>query len=159
MKKILIVDDDQDFRASMSALLKPKGYDINEEGNKTDALKSIQLEKPDIILLDIDMTTDKEGLELAVELQKSPDFKKIPVIIISGLEIIRANIEIARLARKMRKDPDFKAMEILLLKGEDEQTAMDFRSSLTGDSVYLPVFDFVRKPVNLEKLYNIIKKI
>jgi response regulator RpfG family c-di-GMP phosphodiesterase len=53
--KVLIVDDDRDFRASVKALLESRGYRVLEAESGHDGLQKVVEDPPDVILLDIMM--------------------------------------------------------------------------------------------------------
>jgi len=159
MKKILIVDDDADLRASLSSLIKSIGYSVTKAANSDEALIAIETEMPDLILLDITMTTDQEGFDFAMGLLDKPGLREIPIIIVSGIDIISGNNQVAEMAREMRNDPDFMDLSVILLRGIDDETAVDFKSSSLGKSVYLPVAGYLSKPVDPDKLFREIKKV
>lgn len=53
--RVLIVDDEPDIRATVSAMLEIEGYDVDEAANGADALHAIEQRAPDLILLDMRM--------------------------------------------------------------------------------------------------------
>jgi len=84
-KKILIVDDDPSFVDAVAALLREKGYGIVSAGNGKKGVDRAKENKPDLILLDVIMTTKSDGFDISRELKKDPLTKDIPVIIITGI--------------------------------------------------------------------------
>lgn len=54
-KTIMIVDDEDDIRATVKLILLKEGYSVIEAVNGDDALKKLKKEKPDLILMDIMM--------------------------------------------------------------------------------------------------------
>lgn len=84
-KKILIIDDDHDYVESVVNLLEAKGYTVMSALNGTDGVKTAKAEKPDLILLDVMMTTKDEGFNVARELQGVEDIKGTPVIMVTGV--------------------------------------------------------------------------
>lgn len=83
--KVLIIDDDPEFVEAVTNLLDAKGYAVE---NASDSRRGIALARsrpPDIILLDVMMTTKSEGFDAARELHKDASLKEIPVIMISGV--------------------------------------------------------------------------
>ena len=52
---ILLVDDEQDFLEPIAFWLESKGYSVRMASNGEEALKLIEEEVPDIILLDVNM--------------------------------------------------------------------------------------------------------
>ncbi len=53
MKRILIVDDDRDFRFNLSNLLKTGDYDVITAETGTEALRTLEKDSPNLVLLDI----------------------------------------------------------------------------------------------------------
>jgi len=62
----LIVDDDDDFRASVAALVKREGFDTRVAGSLEEARKAIEDTPPDLVLVDLQLP-DGHGLELLAE--------------------------------------------------------------------------------------------
>ncbi len=83
-KKIMIVDDETDIQAYLMAALEDSGYSTCTVNDINDILGSIYQEKPDLILLDI-MMPDRSGISIYREIQQTPEFKTIPIILMSGL--------------------------------------------------------------------------
>ncbi len=88
--KILIVDDDNLVSLSLKKVLSKLGYEIDVcmEGGK--ALDMVELHQPDVILLDIYLTTHN-GLDILKDLQKK--FFDIPVIMITGYADVKIAVE------------------------------------------------------------------
>lgn len=82
MARILIIDDDDNFRKLLRRMLEKAGYDnIEEAGNGSVGIKLCQKHSFDLIITDIIMP-DKEGLEIITELTR--DYPRIKIIAISG---------------------------------------------------------------------------
>jgi DNA-binding LytR/AlgR family response regulator len=70
-KKILIVEDELIIASDIEMTLEDLGYTVTKiVDNTTDALKSIQNNKPDLILLDINLEGDTDGVMLAEDINK-----------------------------------------------------------------------------------------
>ncbi len=82
---ILIVDDDPDFVEITTRILSAHGYDVLSAANGAEALIVMRQRKPDLVLLDIMMTTVLDGLSASEEMQSDPELKDIPVIMISSI--------------------------------------------------------------------------
>jgi len=82
-KKILLIEDEQIIVDLLQRKLTEEGYDIALARNGEEGIKAMKAEKPDLILLDIVMPK-MGGLEVMEEMQKNPDLKRIPVIIVSN---------------------------------------------------------------------------
>ncbi|MCP4600474.1 MAG: response regulator [Proteobacteria bacterium] len=83
-KKILVVDDEADIRTFLTAVLKKGGYDTLTASDGAEALKTVQQEKPDAVILDLQMP-NQTGTDFYRKLSKDKELKNIPVIVVSGL--------------------------------------------------------------------------
>jgi len=79
--KILMVDDENDFRQPMVFWFKTKGYSVLAAENGEKALEIINTDKPDIVFLDLNMPV-MDGFETLKKIRKTD--KNLPVIIISA---------------------------------------------------------------------------
>jgi two-component system alkaline phosphatase synthesis response regulator PhoP len=84
-KKVLMIDDDPEFIEAISNILDAKSYDVVSAGDGKDGVAKAKQEKPDIILLDVMMTTKSEGFDVARELSKDANLKGTPVIMLTGV--------------------------------------------------------------------------
>lgn len=82
-KKILIVEDEDIILDLLKRKLTQEGYEVSAAKDGQEGLKEMRQTKPDLILLDVVMPK-LGGFEVMEEMQKDPDLKAIPVIIISN---------------------------------------------------------------------------
>jgi CheY-like chemotaxis protein len=85
MPRILVVDDDPDFVDVTTRILEKNGYDVLIAASGDQALNAMRQQKPDLVLLDIMMSTMLDGLSVSEEMQEDPDLKDVPVIMISSI--------------------------------------------------------------------------
>jgi len=83
-KKILLVDDDRDLVMSVQAFLTARGYDIATAHNGKEAYAKIVADRPDLIVLDVMMDYDEEGMVFASALKTDGPTRDIPIIMLSG---------------------------------------------------------------------------
>lgn len=81
-KKILVVDDDSFVRQAIEKLL-AKDYDIVSVQSGLSAIRSITLDKPDLVLLDYEMPVCN-GSQVLEMIRAEKDFADIPVIFLTG---------------------------------------------------------------------------
>ncbi|HLM44445.1 MAG TPA: response regulator [Myxococcaceae bacterium] len=81
--KVTIVDDDRDTREMLSFALESEGFEVNAAANGLRLISSLQLKRPDVILMDVNMSWI-DGFELCKAVKKNEQFRDIPVIFISG---------------------------------------------------------------------------
>lgn len=82
--KILIVEDDLFLANVLSLRFKKEGFVVLQAFSGAEALKKLEQEIPDIILLDI-ILPQKNGFEVLQEIAQNPQTSNIPVIIVSNL--------------------------------------------------------------------------
>ena len=68
MGRILIVDDDPDFVEVTKRILGAAGYETETAANGAQALTAMRRQKPDLLLLDIMMSTVLDGLSVSEEM-------------------------------------------------------------------------------------------
>jgi len=84
-KKVLVIDDDNDFVESIVNLLEARGYSVTSASNGKEGVETAKAAKPDLILLDVMMTTKDEGFNVARQLHEIEDLKGTPVIMVTGV--------------------------------------------------------------------------
>jgi two-component system alkaline phosphatase synthesis response regulator PhoP len=84
--KILMVDDDADLTAAVSAILESEGYCVVTASDRASGMKKAKSDKPDLILLDVMMEAWQDGFEMARELKKEPDLKATPILMFTSIE-------------------------------------------------------------------------
>jgi DNA-binding response OmpR family regulator len=84
--KILIVDDDPDLTKALKATLESKNYIVTTASNGSEGMNKINTDKPDLLILDVMMSTPQDGFEMARELKKDPQFKKMPILMLTAIK-------------------------------------------------------------------------
>jgi CheY-like chemotaxis protein len=85
MAKILVVDDDPDFVLVSRTILEGAGYEVMEAVNGRIALEMMRQETPDLVLLDVMMSTTLEGVDVSKEMESDPELSKVPVVMVSSI--------------------------------------------------------------------------
>lgn len=81
-KTIIVVDDNADIVAILSAILTSHGYNVTSARNGQELLESLEIQKPDLILLDV-MMPKMDGLEALTWIKTNPSTSRIPVILVT----------------------------------------------------------------------------
>lgn len=84
-KRVLLIDDEAYLREIYNIELTREGFEVLLASDGEEGLKAIQTEKPDAVLLDLQMP-GKNGFDVLSELGKDPELKKIPVVILSNID-------------------------------------------------------------------------
>ncbi len=91
---ILIVDDEEGIRETLSEILEDEGYNVITASTGEEAIRLFREETPDLVFLDV-WLPGKDGIETLMEIKNFQ--KDVPVIMISG----HGTIDIAVKATKM----------------------------------------------------------
>jgi len=83
MKKILIVEDDEDIRGLLSYNLTQEGYMVSEASDGQKGLECFWNDPPHLILLDI-MMPGKNGIDVLKEIRNGKISPQTPVILVSA---------------------------------------------------------------------------
>lgn len=81
--RIIIVDDDRDTRELLAMALESEGFEVTSAANGLRLISSLQLRRPHLILLDVNMSWI-DGFELCKAVKKNESFRDIPVVFVSG---------------------------------------------------------------------------
>jgi CheY-like chemotaxis protein len=80
---ILVVDDEDDVRDYLIMALEDAGFVVESASDGFEALELVKTVKPDLISLDLVMPR-RSGAAFYRDLQKNPEWRKIPVMIVTG---------------------------------------------------------------------------
>ena len=83
-KKIAIIEDEPSLVGALSDKFEAEGFSVFVANNGEEGLKSIQENKPDIVLLDIVMPV-MDGMTMLKKLRETEIGKNLPVIILTNL--------------------------------------------------------------------------
>ena len=85
MTRVLVVDDDPDFVEIASMVLRKEGYEIESASSGEAALKRMRASPPDILLLDVMMSTVLDGVNVSFAMSEDPILKNVPIVMISSI--------------------------------------------------------------------------
>ncbi|HUD09123.1 MAG TPA: response regulator [Candidatus Saccharimonadales bacterium] len=83
-QKILIIEDDRALQSALVEMLSQEGYETISAYDGQEGMEKAEVEKPNLILLDL-ILPKKDGYEVLAEIKKGSD-KNIPVLILTNLE-------------------------------------------------------------------------
>ena len=132
--KILIVDDDENIVEAMKVVLESKDYEVVTAHDGEEGMKRVQDSKPDLGILDVMMSSMTDGFKVSRKLKSDPQTAHIPILMITAIH------------REM----------------DDKFTRGFVRYSPETDDDYLPVDEFLDKPVQpsdlLERVGKLLEK-
>ncbi len=83
--KIMVIDDDPCIRDSLQTILESRQYTVVTAANRTEGMDKIKAEKPDLLILDIMMSSWLDGLDMSKKLKKDPIFSDMPIMMLTGV--------------------------------------------------------------------------
>ena len=92
---ILIIDDDDDYRASTCALLEGEGYEVVEARSGREGLAAAREHRPDLIVLDIIMESLTTGYSVNQAIKFVPEYRDlgpIPILMVSSVGMDPASL-------------------------------------------------------------------
>jgi chemosensory pili system protein ChpA (sensor histidine kinase/response regulator) len=81
--RILVVDDSLSVRRALGTLLEDQGYDVTLARDGLEAVKALEISRPDALLTDLEMP-NMNGLELTAHVRARGAFAELPVIMITS---------------------------------------------------------------------------
>ena len=88
-KRVLVIDDDGDFRAAVVALLSAQGYAVAEAASGREGLEQLRSVDPDLIVLDVMMENAFEGYGVSQAIHYQPgfaEFQDVPILMVSSIQ-------------------------------------------------------------------------
>ncbi len=82
--KILVVDDDPEIVAMLSARLTKRGYTVSTANDGHKAIELAKKELPDVVLLDV-MMPGKSGWEVARAIKQDPATHAVKIVMVSAI--------------------------------------------------------------------------
>jgi two-component system phosphate regulon response regulator PhoB len=84
MKSILIVEDQPDIRKLIRMTLEFEPYDVHEASDGVSGLRVANEVKPDLMLLDVMMPGELDGLQVCKQIKTDPNLRQIRVILLTA---------------------------------------------------------------------------
>jgi diguanylate cyclase (GGDEF)-like protein len=82
-RSVLIIDDDPVFALLASETLQQGGFDARVASNTVEALASFERERPDLVLLDVDLP-GSNGFEICTRLRATKSGGDVPIVMVTG---------------------------------------------------------------------------
>lgn len=123
--QVLLVDDDEDNRASTAEYLELVGFDVVGVRTAWEALAAVESATPDAAVIDLNLP-DATGEELARALKQQPQAAHVPLIVVSGRRVhVAEGIGAGDFAAVLQKpaDPALIAKEIRRYLGAESTRA------------------------------------
>jgi two-component system response regulator HydG len=113
--RVLVVDDEESHRIMLRAVLKEEGYDPTEASDGLEAVKAVEQEPFDLILMDIRMK-EMDGIEALTEIRKISPL--VPVLIMTAYASVKTAVDALKAGafEYLTKPLDIEELKILIEK-------------------------------------------
>jgi two-component system response regulator AtoC len=157
--KILLIDDEENFRHMLSVILKKRGYDVETANNGIDGLKKVDTGSYDTVLCDIRMP-EMDGLEFLKEAQKAGC--ESTIIMMSAYGTLDTAIEAMKLGAYDYISKPFKPDEIVLTLKKAEERERLRRENLFLKKEVQKEYSFenmISKNERMRQIFDTIQKV
>lgn len=86
MKKILVIEDNNELQTLYTEALSAKGFTVSYAGTAQRGLGMLQADKPDVVILDIMLPGGGNGFDVLEQMKKDPSLAAIPVFVVTNLD-------------------------------------------------------------------------
>jgi len=100
-KKVLLVEDDVDLAELYRGVLRWSGFDAAHVSDGVSALRTLEEETPDLIVVDMNLPV-LNGDELLREMAAHPELRQIPAIVVTGSDT-RPDVDVDQAKQILRK--------------------------------------------------------
>ena len=116
-KRVLLVEDFEDSRFSLSRLLEIEGYEVLEAGDGAQAVDIAINSKPDLILMDLSLPVI-DGLSATKQIRENAAMNSVPIIALSGHDLVEFQMKAkaAGCTDYVTKPVDFTVLMTVLAK-------------------------------------------
>ncbi|MEZ4753448.1 MAG: sigma-54 dependent transcriptional regulator [Bdellovibrionota bacterium] len=160
-KSILIVDDEESIRSSLSLLLK-EDYDVHLAEDGDQALESLGKLKPDVVLMDV-MMPKKDGIDTLKELREANN--QVPVIMLTGANTVKTAVQAMKWGAVdyINKPFEFEHLSKLLsdtIALHEVESAEEFKSA--REDLVAPEADFgsmVGRSASMKNLFEQVAQV
>ncbi|QDE97991.1 response regulator [Myxococcus xanthus] len=83
-KKILIVESDTALSATLRSALEGRGFTVEETTDGKGSVEQIRRDRPDLVVLAVDLSAGQNGYLICGKLKKDDDLKNVPILIIGN---------------------------------------------------------------------------
>jgi CheY-like chemotaxis protein len=91
-QSVLIVDDEPMTLNLLRMMLEPVGFAVTGVEGGLEALESVRMTRPDVMILDV-MMPDMDGITVCKTLRNEPETADLPIVMLSGKTHLNAEAE------------------------------------------------------------------
>jgi two-component system, OmpR family, response regulator len=120
--RVVVVDDDADFRQTLAESLRLDGLDVRTAGSAAEAMTVVGEHRPDCVLIDV-LLPDADGRELARGLRRAHGGGMVLIAVTGASDVDSLDSRSECIDLVMRKPVDMSKLRKLLLRGNEQAPA------------------------------------
>src|SRR5438128_10774143 len=158
MQRVLLVDDDADFRDALAELVRRENFEVVVAGTLAEGRSQIEAEVPGLILVDL-FLPDGTGIEI---FQAIPEGQQVDVVILSGQGTLDSASEALRLGALdyLTKPVDIPRLRTVLANFARTRALKEEIASLRGELRRLGRFGrMIGTSPEMQKVYDLISRV
>ena len=126
MNKILIIDDDPDFRLAVRMVVEAHDFEMEEAATPDEGISKILSIEPDLVILDVMMPTDYEGFQVAREIREKHKLIGLPILMLTNVHSIK------KVPYRFAPDEDYLPVDVFLDKPIEPEQLADTIQEMLG---------------------------
>jgi two-component system response regulator MprA len=127
MPKILVIDDDEDFTFAMQVVLEMHNFEVITAMTPEDGINKVLSAKPDLVILDVIMSSGYEGFEVARTIREEHNLIELPIVMLSQVHSIKT------VPYRFAPDKDYLPVDVFLDKPADLEEVVDAIKEVLGE--------------------------
>ena len=127
MSKILIIDDDPDFRYAVRMVLEAEGFEVEMAATGEEGVSKVLDTQPDLVTLDVIMAEDLEGFEVARTLREEHNLMELPILMLTAVHSVR------EVPYRFAPDEEYLPVDVFMDKPIEPETLVETIKEMLGE--------------------------
>jgi len=127
MPKILVIDDDPDFRYAVRMVLEAEGFEAEMAADGEEGIAKVLDTQPDLVTLDVIMGEDLEGFEVARTLREDHDLVDLPILMLTAVHSVK------QVPYRFAPDKEYLPVDVFMDKPIEPETLVDTIKEMLGE--------------------------
>ena len=126
MPKILVIDDDPDFRYAVRMALEAEGFEAEMAADGEEGIAKVLDTQPDLVTLDVIMGDDLEGFEVARTLREEHNLLDLPILMLTAVHSVK------QVPYRFAPDEDYLPVDVFMDKPIEPETLVETIKEMLG---------------------------
>lgn len=127
MSRILVIDDDPDFRYAVRVVLEGEGFEVEPAATGKEGVRKVLDMQPDLVILDVIMEEDLEGFKVARALREEHDLRELPIVILTNVHNVR------EVPYRFAPDEEYLPVDVFLDKPMEPDALVETIQGILGE--------------------------